>query len=208
MWTHFDTIEPLMREVSPSHVLELGALNGETTQQLLRLQPEIGFKLTVISDDADIDCGHPGFVKVVRGVSYTEIPKLEPESIDFCLLDTDHNYWTLGKELMALDSRLKVGAHVLIHDVETFYYDTGLADFYANGADYPNADIMEFAHRGSLGVAVLDFLSTYPFNYRLVSWTPRDHGMAVIKKNPAEISLNLLRPGQVGGGKRKGMVNV
>lgn len=206
-WTDHSKIKQLILDEKPQHILELGALNGENTANLLSIMPECGFKLTVISDDLDANPSVPG-VELIQGVSYEKIPQLQDDSIDLCLLDTDHNYWTLIKELMVLDAKLRVGGLIAIHDVETFYYDTGLADFYADGSDYPAEIIKSQATRGSLGTAVIDFLSRYKFNYRLVRWVPEKDGMAILRKNPTEIDLSLMSPGSLGSGKRKGAVNV
>lgn len=210
MHRHFSqhaNVSKMLFESRPKHVLEVGALDGENTRKLQLIQPELGFKLTVISDDVDPKNGE-SHTAYIQGVSYKVIQCLEDASIDFCIIDTDHNYWTLWAELLALDAKLVTGALVVIHDVTTFYYNTGMADFYADGTAYPADDIKQVAPRGSLGVAVLDFLSKYPFNYHLVRWVPEENGCAVIKKNPPEVELSLLQPGAGKTGKRKGVARV
>ena len=205
-FTEHANIEKLIRDRKPYHILELGSLNGENTSNLIKLQKELGFSLTIISDDLP-DNDYAEGVTYIKGVSYKEIPKLVDNSIDLCLLDTDHNYWTLIQELVNLDSKLTVGAMILIHDVSTFYYNTGLADWYADGSAYPLEEIMSTAKLGSLGVAIIHFLGKYPFNYHLTYWTEAENGLAIIQKNEPQVSLSLLRPGDKESGKRKGMVN-
>jgi predicted O-methyltransferase YrrM len=123
-WEQGLCIKKLLLEHKPKHILELGCLEGENTQNLIKLAEEIDFKLTCISDDLEMK---EDGVRRIRGVSYKEIPKLEDKSIDFVLLDTDHNYWTLNKELALLYPKLSYGALIVIHDVEYFYYNTGIA---------------------------------------------------------------------------------
>ena len=201
-FTKYLHLQNLLRATKPKHVLECGALDGENTANLLSLMPEIGYKLTVLSDDLDLMATNEN-VTCIQGVSYLEFPKLQDASIDFCIIDTDHNYWTLQKELLALHPKLTDNALIVIHDVETFYYDTGLAEDYGNGVEYPAKEIEETGLKaGGLGTALLDFLSTNRFSYRLVRWLPEGNGCAVIRKNPKEFQIVCMKA-MPGKGKRK-----
>lgn len=199
-------LKSLLIDTKPKHVLECGSLDGENTANLISLIPDLGFKLTVISDDLDPNRIDEG-VTYIKGISYTEFPKLPDNSIDFCIIDTDHNYWTLQKELIALHTKLTENALVIMHDVETFYYDTGLAEDYGNGSEYPSKEIEETGLKaGGLGTALIDFLSSNRFNYRLIRWIPEGNGCAVIRKNPSQFQIVCMKAAP-GKGKRKELIN-
>lgn len=209
MKEHFEkylNLKQLLINIKPKHVLECGALDGENTANLISLMPELGFRLTVISDDSqsnikDLD------VDYIKGVSYLEFPKFTDKSIDFCIIDTDHNYWTLQTELIALHPKLTDNALVVMHDVDTFYYDTGVATDYGNGVPYPQEIIEQTGLKfGGLGTALIDFLSSNRFNYRLVRWITEGNGCAVIRKNPSQFQMVCMKA-MPGKGKRKEMVS-
>ena len=119
MHRHFDkhlNLKALIKEHQPKTVLELGANRGENTTKLIYLAEELGYELIVVSPefptwmqgmpDGSIDIKRAVFehdqLEWIYGVSYVELPKMDEGSIDFCILDTDHNYWTLEKELLEL----------------------------------------------------------------------------------------------------------
>ena len=162
---------------------------------------EVGYKLTVISDDVELkDDG----VTRIKGVSYREIPKLEDESIDLCLLDTDHNYWTMREELLALYPKLSYGGILIIHDVDTFYYASGLALSYADGSSYPldQINVCTKAH-GGMSMAVLDFLTNMKTAMMLKAWLPMDNGICLIRKNAKETEFLTHKSAFDGAGNRK-----
>ena len=209
MKEHFEqylNLKQLLIDTKPKHVLECGALDGENTNNLISLMPELGFNLTVISDDLPIDRCYE-HINYLKGVSYLEFPKLADKSIDFCIIDTDHNYWTLQTELISLHPKLTDGALVVMHDVETFYYDTGVAEDYGDGTPYPQKLIEDTGLKaGGLGTALIDFLSTNRFNYRMVRWIPEGNGCAVIRKNPNQFQMVCIKA-MPGKGKRKETVD-
>ena len=53
-------------------------------------------------------------------ISYVELSNMEDDSIDFCIIDTDHNYWTLQQELTELKRVMIPGGIVAIHDTDAF----------------------------------------------------------------------------------------
>lgn len=202
-WNQHANIRKWLYKIQPKHVLEVGALNGENTENLKSLMSDIGYKLTVLSDDADIkDDG----VTHIRGVSYREIDKMPDESVDFCILDTDHNYWTMMKELVALKRVMKANGIIMLHDVDYYYYDNGISDSYADGSEYPLKDIEEHCKHGGMGNAVIDALSVMKTDYRLLLWVPEECGCAVLQRMPFDILQKTLRPGYLGAGNRKGSV--
>mgnify|MGYP003659380982 FL=1 len=145
MHNHFDShlgVEVLLRSYRPKTVLELGANRGENTTNLLKLSEELDYKLTVVSPEypywtemSDTDQLHIRRGRFehfnlnwIYGVSYIELATMEDESIDFCILDTDHNYWTLEKELLELKRVMSDGGIVAIHDTEEFSNKNGVQE--------------------------------------------------------------------------------
>lgn len=202
-WNQYANIRKWLYKEQPKHVVEIGALEGENTENLKSLMSDIGYKLTVISDDTEIkDDG----VTRIRGVSYREIANLPDNSIDFCILDTDHNYWTMMVELVALKSKMSSNGIIMLHDVDYYYYNSGVSDSYADGSDYPIKEIEEHQKHGGMGNAVIDALSALKTDYRLLLWVPEECGCAVLRRMPNEIIQLTLRPGYLGAGNRKGSV--
>lgn len=179
-------------EAKPRCVVECGAGTGELTTHLVGLKNKLGFRLCVISDN---DPGFGSDVEFIRGISYKELEKFPDNSIDFCIIDTDHNYWTLAKELEVLHKKLSDGAYVAIHDVATFYHDTGMALSYSDGSPYPKDAIESCApSMGGLGNALMDFLHIFKFDYRLVEFTSESHGAAIIQKKVL-LGISIMVPG-------------
>ena len=146
MHRHFDkhlNLKALIKERQPKTVLELGANRGENTAKLIYLAEELGYELIVISPefptwmqglpDGSIDIKRAVFehdqLEWIYGVSYVELPKMDEGSIDFCILDTDHNYWTLEKELLELKRVMATDGIVAIHDTEEFADRIGTMNF-------------------------------------------------------------------------------
>jgi len=187
----------------PKHILEVGCLEGDNTRNLMSLMPQMGYKLTVISDDLEmLDDG----VNRIRGVSYIEIPKLEDNSIDMVILDTDHNYWTMEQELKALHPKLTEGAVIILHDVETFYHSSGMGMAYADGSAYPHEEIKNTTDKmGGMSLAVIDFLHYKRGSYKLLVWIPYEDGACLIEKNRKDLQFYEYRADK-GHGNRKGSV--
>ncbi len=182
MHNHFDKnlrLKDCILENKPKHIVECGAGHGELTRMILGLKEEYDFKLTVINDSSfkldDID--------LIQGISYKVLEDFEDGSVDLCIIDTDHNYWTLAKELNALDSKLSEGGFIALHDVSTYYYGTGMAMSYGEGIEYPEKEIVNAGSTyGGIGNAVMDFLSEYRFKYRLITFTSESQGACLIRK--------------------------
>ncbi len=120
------------------------------------------------------------------------------DSIDLCIIDTDHNYWTLMKELAAVFNKITEGGLIALHDVETFYHDTGMALGYWNGQPYPRDDIETCARYGGLGDALIEFLQVKKMHYKLAAYTAFNHGGALIEKKTQSI-FNIVVPGSGAG---------
>lgn len=184
MQQHFDkylNVRQLIIDRKPKLVVECGAGTGENTANLMRLQKEIPFKIIVIND-GDInwrkDFENLGNQWIV-GISYLELQKLT--GIDFCLIDTDHNYPTLKWELQALEWAMQKGGVVCIHDTVTYAKNNGRQPSYlACKVAYPHKEIEE---ADKLGLGMKDAIDEALQNdWRWLAFTEESHGAVALIK--------------------------
>lgn len=183
MKEHFDNhikLHRIILERKPKVIVECGAGEGESTRLIAGLQYHYSFDFYSISDKEITDI--PG-VKWKVGLSYKRLPEFPDNSIDLCIIDTDHNYWTLTKELEAVASKITEGGLLIFHDVEEFYHNTGMAMSYWNDEPYPKEEIMECAKFGGVGDALLNFVVKRSNQWKLVRWVQENHGAAIIEKH-------------------------
>lgn len=195
MHRHFDAYLNLRLWIlsrKPKVIVECGAGNGELTRLLSEMLDTYPCELYVISDK-EIEGLDPR-IKWKTGLSYESLNDFEDDSIGLCVIDTDHNYWTLMKEFAAVFNKIVEGGLIALHDVETFYHDTGMALSYWNGLTYPRAEIEEYAKYGSLGDAMIEFLHLKKMHYKLLAYSNESHGAALIEKRTQRI-FNLFTPG-------------
>ena len=188
---HFNlglNVKEIILKKYPKHIVEVGAFDGANTKKIASLQEAIGFKLTVISDDVAEKL--PG-VDYIKGISYNALKDFPDESIDICIIDTDHNYWTLIEEMKAVFNKITEGGLILFHDVDTFYYDSGVTS-YGDEYEYPREKIDSLMGRGSTGCAVIDFLAECRFNYKLEKWVQEYDGACAIRKKTTK-HVNLMQ---------------
>jgi len=162
MHNHFEEylhIRSLLEEERPSRLLELGAANGENTQKLLSVCEEMDFDILVVSPEVPTHWRMEESGKLVPerfrlnharlewvyGISYIELPRMGSGSIDFCIVDTDHNYWTLQRELSELDRVMRDGGVVVIHDTVSFANHNGFMEL----GYYKTIDKLEIVEGGS-----------------------------------------------------------
>lgn len=203
MHNHFDknmNLKKWILERRPNHIIECGAGNGELSRLIDGLHSEYTFTFTVVSDN--IPSGVDAYAQ--PGLSYEELGKFSDGSIDLCIIDTDHNYWTLMKEFAAVFNKISEGGLIALHDVETFYHDTGMALAYWDGKHYPREEIEKYAPYGGLGDAMIDFLQNKKMYYKLLAYTAESHGAALIEKRTQNI-FNIVVPGPGAGFAPKNM---
>lgn len=195
MTGHFDVhlkLRDLILARRPKVIVECGAGNGDCTRLLAHLKLMYPFDLISITDKEVLPYIEEVDWKI--GISYQVLPTLEDGSVGMCIIDTDHNYWTLRSELEALLPKLEEGGLVVIHDVDTFYHDTGMGMSYWNGSDYPEKEIMSCVSKGGLGDAVIDFLHDRRNQFKLLWWNPNHHGVSVLERKTVD-HTNIIRPG-------------
>lgn len=195
MHNHFSqylNLKSFILEKRPKVIVECGAGSGELTRKICSLWNIYDFDFHVISDTPV-----PGLdpkIKWVQGLSYDALKIFPNETIDLCIIDTDHNYWTLAKELQAVVSKIKEGGLIALHDVETFYHDTGMALSYSSGETYPREEIERMASLGGLGDALIAFLNSERLGWKLLAFNRESHGAAVIEKR-TQTHYSLFLPG-------------
>lgn len=197
MINHFDSginIRQLILDRRPKQIVECGAGDGETTQMLAHMKWYYDFELASITDKKLEGEEWMAEVAWTIGLSYERLSDFADGSIDLCFLDTDHNYWTLTQELEAALPKISEGGLVVMHDVESFYHNTGMGLSYWNDAPYPEAEIRACIKEGGLGDALIDFLHRRRGKFKLLRYDPYEHGMAVIEKRVVETTL-IVTPG-------------
>lgn len=175
--------------------MECGAGNGALTRKIADLWSLCDFDFHVISDKVlQVDPR----VHWHTGLSYELLNDFSDRSIDLCIIDTDHNYWTLMKELAAVFNKITEGGLIALHDVETFYHDTGMALAYWDGKHYPKEAIEKYAPYGGLGDAMIEFLQTKKMDYKLLAYTSESHGGALIERRTQSV-FSIVVPGEGAG---------
>lgn len=195
MHNHFDqylNLKQIIIDKRPKTIVECGAGNGDLTKKLASLLDVYSFDLVVVSDS--VVSGLDSRIRWIEGLSYEALSTFDKESIDLCIIDTDHNYWTLMKELTAVFSKISEGGLIALHDVETFYHDTGMALSYWDGKKYPKEEIEKHAPYGSLGDAMIEFLFSQKLYYKLLAYTKESHGAALLERK-TQTHFCLMTPG-------------
>ncbi len=116
-------MQPVIRATRARRVVEVGALRGETTVQMLDgLGSEV--ELHVIDplplfDPAEHEQRFPGRYFFHRDISHNVLPGLPP--VDVALIDGDHNWYTVFHELEMLSRTAREAGEALpvliLHDV-------------------------------------------------------------------------------------------
>lgn len=187
-------LEKIVLDKKPKMIVECGAGNGDLTRKLQGLLDVYPCEIHVISDK-QVE-GLDARIHWHTGLSYEVLKEFGDLSIDLCIVDTDHNYWTLREELRALDSRMAEGGLIALHDVETFYHDTGMALSYWNDKPYPRQEIEIMAQHGGLGDAMIMFLASDYMRWKLYAYNRNSHGAAILeKKTQTEFVIVVPGPG-------------
>jgi hypothetical protein len=134
-------IRPLVGALSPTRIVEIGALRGDTTVELL----------ATLGDDAELHVIDPapqfdpseherrfaGRYVMHRDLSLNVLPQLPP--LDLALIDGDHNWFTVHHELRLLDAGARAARRpppvMVLHDVQWPY---GRRDGYYTPEDVPS----------------------------------------------------------------------
>lgn len=197
MQRHFDqylNLRQIILDRKPKMIIECGAGNGDLTRKIASLLDSYPFEFHAVSDYR-VEGLDPRIIWH-DGLSYEVLKEFPKDSIDLCIIDTDHNYWTLREELRALNDRVREGGLIAMHDVETFYHDSGMGLKYWDGKPYPRKEIEQMASQGGLGDAMIMFLASDHLHWKLFAFTRESQGGAIIeKKTQTEFTIVVPGPG-------------
>lgn len=173
---YIPAIKGYLSQIQNPFVLEIGLDKGMTTIPLLaflaRNHENFSFvgvdvllqdSLSIIVDN--IDFKNDQKISLNQDNSLNVIPKLIQSSLkfDLILLDGDHNYYTVSKELSYLDNLTKDNSIVIIDDYHGRWSDKDL--WYADREDYKDVpQVTQKIETEKCGVkpAVDEFLSANP----------------------------------------------
>ncbi len=121
-------------------LLTLATFLARTKEQFLvigvdvKVQEQVGIML------ANLDRTETQQAFLLEGNSLDILPKLVQEGVtfDILLLDGDHNYYTVSKELEHLDKLVRPGGTVIIDDYDGKWSERDL--WYAERPDYEGVD--------------------------------------------------------------------
>ncbi len=168
---HFDTrinLKDLILTYRPATIVEMGAIRGENTVNLLKLREIYPFMMVTIDDGSVDNC----FYEVkeahfrasddyywIQGISFEKLDVLVDKTAEFVIIDTDHNYWTLKKELKALYPKLHPRAIIVLHDTVSSLANPIVMEQkeYKNGDPYPLKDIIDAGH--TMNDAIDEFMT-------------------------------------------------
>lgn len=174
----------ILLKYRPAHILELGALGGMNTVQLLSLALDIpNLHVTVVTDGkSDQPKPTDPHLTFIWGISYVEMAKMPDASVGCAVIDTDHNYWTLKQELTQCARLLCAPGLILMHDTVTFGHATGKMTHYAADVPYPLAEI-EAAEGMGFGMkdAIQEFLDANP-SYVVEAESLEHHGAMALRR--------------------------
>jgi Macrocin-O-methyltransferase (TylF)/Methyltransferase domain len=144
-------IGPIVEAAGARRVVEIGALQGETTVKMLNaLGPEA--EVHVIDpvpqfDPSEHERRFPGRYHFHRDISHNVLPTLPP--VDAALIDGDHNWYTVYNELKMLDDTAREAGTPLpilfLHDVGWPY---GRRDLYYAPERIPEEFRQPYAQKG------------------------------------------------------------
>jgi cephalosporin hydroxylase len=191
MKRHFDTninVKDLILKYRPRTILELGALFGENTVQILSLREIYPFKMITITDgnirqafkEVHIASKYDDYIWI-EGISYKEIPILLDKTLEFALIDTDHNYWTLKKELEALKPKFGNKVIIVMHDTNGL---DGMnpTKTYKCKVDYPADEIQKCMDKDlKITDAIKEFLDENQ-DFRMLRHSTESNGAVAIAK--------------------------
>ena len=207
-------VKPLLEASSPRVIVEVGVARGETTVKLLELSARTGCTVHAI-DPAPQPSFEVDFLQQQHGDRFVfhKKPSLEVlprlEGVDAALLDGDHNWFTVYRELQALEAQAEATGGepplTVLHDIgwpygrRDGYYDPGTippeyrqphrkagivrhrSELADNGGVNRNLDnaIAEGTPRNGVRTAVEDFLATSEHPYEFRS-VAGFHGLGIL----------------------------
>jgi hypothetical protein len=147
-----DVLQPILTDLRPRSIVEIGSESGKMTQRLVELARDIDARVHAIDPaprfDVEAVTEKLGDVLTVHtSLSLEVIPTLD--RLDAVLIDGDHNWYTVFHELMAVEKRARqlgqVTPLIVLHDVCWPY---GRRDLYYDPTTIPEEHRQPWARRG------------------------------------------------------------
>lgn len=143
-------VGPLIEEIKPKHIVEVGCEYGYNTTKLLEYCDENGSKLTSIDpyplfDVKDLKNKHQSEFELLEGLSIDKLPLIK--DYDMILLDGDHNWYTIYNELKIIEKEFegKEFPLTVFHDISWPY---GRRDLYYDPSTIPEEYLHPYAQKG------------------------------------------------------------
>ncbi len=208
----YTNVSSIIDRVKPKIIMEIGCGAYENVMCLLTYLYKEGndYHVVGITDNA-LELRIPTYMQerflVIQGISYEVLSiynafmKATKEEfrkpVDIAILDSDHNYYTVSKELEALYPHLSPACVLIFHDTNN-YEEAGLSQLkfenihpvsnstyqatgYADGFVYPKEKIMETLHLGIVD-AIKEFVAKHP-EFSISYTTKESCGVYVIERN-------------------------
>jgi len=185
-------VKDLIDTLKPKLILEMGFGAGTNMLVLLTYtkKPGADYYIISLSDDFNVErmILPNDFIErflFIKGISYAMVPRWKElglpspfdKKIDFCIIDTDHNYWTLKRELEHLDPLMSPKCAIALHDTASkpcehhLYYSNALHKGsnsmmrttynYLNDDPYPMQQVLDTLDKPMM-LAIDEFLVTHP----------------------------------------------
>lgn len=147
-----DVVRPLLEELEPKEIVEIGSESGKTTKLLLDFAAASEATVHAVDPAPLFD---PAAVRQAYGAAFAFYPDpslkaLEQiDRIDVALIDGDHNWYTVYHELQLIEQRCRATERplplVLLHDVAWPY---GRRDLYYDPDSVPDQFRQPWARKG------------------------------------------------------------
>ena len=161
-----DVLSPLLTELAPRRIVEIGSESGKMTRKLLELDSEVH----AIDPAPLFDVKTWQQLHGARFVFHGDVSLQALRSIDgfdAVLVDGDHNWYTVFHELLLIEERCEQLPLIVLHDVAWPY---GRRDLYYDPDSIPAEHRQPYARRGISPVAS-ELLANGGFNAHLCNAT-------------------------------------
>ena len=188
-------VKPLINELKPKHIVEIGSENGFNTEKILNCIDNDS-KLSSVDPFPlfDVDTFKKKYgskFEMYEGLSHDVLPLID--DYDMVLLDGDHNWYTVYNELKIIEKKFNQNNFpiIIFHDVSWPY---ARRDLYYNPDIIPNEFLNPYDQKGMFP-GENDLMEKGGLNYNLFNAksenTPKNGVLTAIEDFINESELNL-----------------
>ncbi|MBW2459769.1 MAG: class I SAM-dependent methyltransferase [Deltaproteobacteria bacterium] len=194
-----DVIRPLLQALAPQSIVEVGSESGKMTQRLLEIAAATGGTVHAVDPAPlfDVDAWQQeaqGRLVVHRQPSLVGLEQID--AFDCVLIDGDHNWYTVHRELHLVERRCKELGQpmplILLHDVAWPY---GRRDLYYDPDSIPAEHRQPWAKQG-ISPTEAELLPTGGINAHLCNAVreggPRNGVLTAVEDYQAETDVGFL----------------